>query len=83
MDQYVDVTTLYTVGDNVKSMELVLSQQLKLFGNWCSKNKLTITVNKTKSMVICSRQKRKYLQKPKLSLYLNGSDIERVTKHKY
>ena len=29
-------------------------------------------------MVICLRQKRK---KPKLSLYMNGSDVECVTKH--
>ena len=28
------------------------------------------------------RQKRKYLQKPKLCLYMSGSDIECVTKYK-
>ena len=48
MDQYVDDTTLYTVGDNVKSIELVLSQEPNIFGNWCSKSKLINIVNKTK-----------------------------------
>ena len=54
---YADDSFFYTVGNTVAEIETNLNQDLKKVTNWCTRNRMFINKTKTKSMLLCTRQK--------------------------
>ncbi|PIK39278.1 hypothetical protein BSL78_23886 [Apostichopus japonicus] len=56
-DMYADDTTFHISCSNVESLQSKLNFDAKNVSNWCKNNKMAINTSKTKSMLICSRQR--------------------------
>ena len=59
---YADDSSFYTVGYTVAEIETNLNQDLKKVTDWCTRNRMFIHKTKTKSMLLCTRQKRMNLE---------------------
>ena len=68
VDLYADDTTFYDFQSDVFQLETNLQHALNLLRNWCQQNGMVLNTDKTKVMLITSRQKRLSLQNPVLSL---------------
>ena len=55
---YANDSSFYTVGNTVAEIETNLNQDLKKVTDLCTKNRMFINKTKTKSMPLCTRQKR-------------------------
>ena len=79
---YADDSSFYTVGNTVAEIEMNLNQDLKKVTDWCTKNRMFINKAKTKSMLLCTRQKRMNLDSTlKIKIdddYLENSKSEKV-----
>ena len=60
---YADDSSFYTVGNTAAEIETNLNQDLKRVKNWCTRN-MFINKTKTKSMLLCTIQKRMNLKVP-------------------
>jgi hypothetical protein len=80
-DLFADDGTLHTASSNVATLESTLQCELDNVLQWCSQNKMVVNSQKTKSMLIASRQKH---QRAPLSINLsfNNDTIEQVHSHK-
>ena len=76
-----DDTTLQTQAKNIQTVSSSLQNATADVYKWCLKNKMKINSNKTKSMVITTRQKHQ-LSPLKLDLKVGNNCIEQVTSHK-
>ena len=54
---YADDTVLYCYSSNVTELENNLNEDLLRLSNWLNENKLTLNLDKTKSMIIGSDRK--------------------------
>ena len=57
-DMYADDTTSHVSGRDVDEISMKLNADSANILQWCADNKMVINTDKTKSMLICSRQKR-------------------------
>ena len=72
VDLYADDTTLYRSASDKRSLETNLQKLLDLIRIWCLENGMLINTDKTKLMLIPSRQKRNILIDGDLKLtYIN------------
>ena len=65
-------------GKSVNEVQTKLTSDLSQIIKWCEVNKMFINVNKSKSMLICSSQKRTSLPVTNLKLVVNGISVECV-----
>ena len=79
---YADDSSFYTVGNTEAEIETNLNQDLKKVTNWCTSNVMSFNKTKTKSMLLCTRQKRMNLESTlKIKIdndYLENSQSEKV-----
>ena len=68
-------TTFYDFQNDINQLETNLQLSLKSLHDWCRQNGMVINKDKTKVMLITSRQKRQNLQNSALSLRYNDMDI--------
>ena len=54
---YADDTVLYCYSSNIKDLENALNEDLSRIALWLNQNKLTLNIEKTKSMLIGSDRK--------------------------
>ena len=78
IDMYADDITINTIGKSVIEIQTKLTSDLSQIMKWCEVNKMFINVNKSKSMLICSSQKRTSLYVANLKLVVNGIPVECV-----
>lgn len=80
-EMFADDNTLYNSNKTMQQVQTSLQKGLDLVQDWCLENRMTLNANKTKSMVITTRQKH---QRQRLELILNVSStpIEQVREHK-
>ena len=74
VDLYADDTTFYDFQFDVFQLETNLQHALNLFRIWFRQNGMVLNTDKTKVMLITSRQKRLSMQNPVLSLKYNDID---------
>ena len=79
VDLYADDTTFYDFQFDITQLETNLQHALNLIRIWCQQNGMVLNTDKTKVMLITSRQKRLSMQNPVLSL--TYSDIEMKMTH--
>ena len=75
-DLYADDTIVFDFQDDIDKLETNLQLTLDSLRDWCRKNGMVINTERTKVMLITSRQKRHSLQNSVLSLRYNEHDIE-------
>ena len=78
---YADDTVIYCSGDQTADNSAKLQQSLDSLHGWCSRNKLTININKTKVMTFGSRKFIK--QHILLNLKIGNTPLENVSTFKY
>lgn len=80
-DLFADDTTLHTSGKSVNDVTKSLQKSLGEVSTWCKHNKMIISIPKTKSMLITTRQKHQK-NLPPLQLLLDNNPIEQVKEHR-
>ena len=78
---FADDASIYSVHKDINLVNKSLQLSLNLASEWCNKNSMVIHPNKTKAMVITTRQKHQ-LVNPKLTLSIGNTIIEQVKDHK-
>ena len=78
---FADDATLFTLDKNIKSINNSLQHSLNQTLNWCNKNSMIIHPDKTKCMIVTTRQKHQ-ISPLILDLKLGRDKIEQVKQHK-
>ncbi|MCG7879537.1 MAG: reverse transcriptase domain-containing protein [Candidatus Thiodiazotropha endolucinida] len=81
-DLYADDTTIYDIQSNIKSLETNLQNALFLLTKWCRENGMVLNTDKTKVMLITSRQKRTIMKDKNLLLNYNDVELKLTSKEK-
>ena len=76
VDLYADDTTLYDIGLDKDMVENNPQHSLNLLKMWCLENGMIINIDKTKLMLISSRQKRKCMKDNKLAIEYDDFDLQ-------
>ena len=76
VDLYADDTTLYDIGLDKDMLENNLQHAMNLLQIWCLENGMIINIDKTKLMLISSRQKRQNMQDDNLTLVYDDFDLQ-------
>ena len=79
IDLYADDTTIYYSCSNILMLERNLQKSLDCLQIWCRENGMILNTDKTKVMLITSRQKRINLNNAVLNLQYNDIDITITT----
>ena len=83
---YADDTTLAAVGHSIEEIENDLSTDVEHTSDWCGKNDMVISLPKSISMIVASRQKLfhacKLQSNVSLEIKLDDDDIPCATKTK-
>ena len=80
-DLFADDGSLHTSASNIQTLEKLLQVELNNVLQWCTNNKMLINPQKTKSMVITSRQKHQR-ERLKLNIAIGNNSIEQVKSHR-
>ena len=78
---FADDASIYSMNKNISTINKSLQLSLNLAYDWCKANSMVIHPDKTKCMIITSRQKHQ-LAHPKLNLYIGNNTVQQVTSHK-
>ena len=81
-DLYADDTTVCDIQTNMQTLERNLQNSFLLLNKWCRENGMAINTDKTKVMLITSRQKRYNLKNTDLSLNFKGADLKLTSNEK-
>ena len=76
VDLYADDTTLYGIASDKSSLEANLQKALDSVHTWCLENGMLINTDKTKLMLIASRQTRNSLIDSDLKITFNNIDLK-------
>ena len=79
VDLYADDTTFYDFQNDINQLKNNLQSSLESLHRWCKQNGMVLNANKTKVMLITSKQKRNFLQNPALALRYNDINIKMTT----
>ena len=70
--------------NGISKLESAINEDLELLDNWSKGNKLSMNLAKTKSMLICTKSRRKILSSnDKLNLLIRNRELESVDVIKY
>ena len=81
-DMFTDDTSLTAAGKSVDAINTKLQTCLQVVSDRCCDNMMLLNPEKTKSMVITTRQKYQR-DVPPLNLLLKSQAIEQVSEHRY
>ena len=82
LDLFADDATVSAHGtDIINTVETQLQTKLHNIANWCIDNSMVLGINKTKCMLLGTRQKLRYIEDPEkcLNLKIQDQKIEQVT----
>jgi ABC-type uncharacterized transport system ATPase subunit len=80
IDLYADDSTLYESGENISKVEVKLQDGVNNIEKWCKINNMALNPDKSKCMVIGTRQKVNIMRK--LYIKINEIVLENVTDQK-
>lgn len=80
-DLYADDTTLYEINSSKQELELRLQNALTDLANWCKINGIVINTEKTKAMLVTTRQKRSRIN-DNLKISLHDMHLSLVSNEK-
>ena len=79
---FADDTTIYTSHKSVLNIEIKLQRSLEEIDKWCKNNDMILHPNKTKSMIVTTRQKHQ-IQPLEVGLILNCTPILQGHTHRH
>jgi hypothetical protein len=80
-DLFADDGSLHTSASNIQTLEHTLQEEVNNVSQWCADNNMLVNAQKTKCMVITSRQKHQ--RGPlKLNIVIDKDDVEQVKSHR-
>ena len=79
---FADDTTLHTSHSKLEKISFTLQKNVNELINWAELNHMCLHPQKTKCMIITTRQKRQNFSSGLPPLYINGKLIEEVESHK-
>ena len=79
---FADDSSLSASGNNIAAINAKLQPSIQEITEWCSANAMLLNPEKTKSMVLATRQKHQR-GIPPLRLMLTSQVIEQVSEHSY
>ena len=82
ISQYADDTVISYLDSSQQKINTTLRENLKILAEWCEMNKLTINVDKTKSMYFGSKNNTKQIDFD-MKISLNGKELQHVDHYKY
>ena len=73
------------MSNDISKLESAINEDLELLDNWLKGSKLSLNMAKTKSMLICTKARRKFLntKEDKLILLIRERDLESIDVIKY
>lgn len=77
-DLYADDATIYQANSSLKEIEITLQKALSNIAEWCKQNGMLINLDKTKAMLITTRQKRNRLERD-INIIFNGIPLTTVS----
>ena len=81
-DMFADDSSLSASGNNIAAINAKLQPSIQEVTEWCSAKAMLLNPEKTKSMVVATRQKHQ-CGIPPLRLVLNSQVIEQVSEHRH
>ena len=75
-DLYADDTTIYDIQSDLHELKSNLQNSLLELHTWCQQNGMVLNTEKTKIMLITTRQKRLYVNENNLKLSYNNIDLQ-------
>ncbi len=78
VDMYADDSTITATGKTIQAVEVKLNKDLHKISKWCEENKMVINAEKTKIMLITTRQKWQHLPTTDPNVHINGENIQVV-----
>ena len=85
VSMYADDTSLCHISNDISKLDSAINEDLELVNNWLKGNKLSLTMVTTKSMLICTKSRRKIFNNndDKLNLLIRDRKSESVDVTKY
>lgn len=81
-DLYADDTTLYEINSSKDIIERNLQNALTVLSKWCEHNGMVINLDKTKVMLITTRQKRNRIANDNLHITLDDVELQVISSEK-
>ena len=78
VEMFADDTSMHTSAKTTVELESKLNSDLEHVNNWCLHNKMCPNTEKSKCMLVTTRQKRTHLASPVLNVKIGDNDIENV-----
>ena len=78
VDMYADDSTITATGKTTEAVEEKLNNDLHEVSKWCEENKMVINAEKTKIMLITTRQKWQHLHTTDPDVQINYTNIQVV-----
>ena len=82
VDMYADDSTVTATGKSIQLVKQSLNNDLQEISNWCDENRMVINVEKTKIMIITTRQKWLYLDTTDPDVWIKGDQLQVVESEK-
>ena len=82
IDMYADDTSLKSHGLSILDVSEKLQNDCRLIEIWLRNNLMVVNTSKSKSMAICSYQKRASLESDIIQLNFEGTELEQVNECK-
>ena len=82
VDLYADDTTLHHSDVNLDDVTVCVNKDLANVAKWCDANRLIVNEKKTKSMLICSSQKRAHVNMNEFNVLYEGKEVEYCNEQK-
>ena len=81
IDLYADDATVYEISKSKEEIERKLQIAVLEIASWCKKNGMVINIDKTKAMLITTRQRRRRID-DNIQIFLNDFQLSNVQKEK-
>ena len=78
VDMYADDSTITATGKTTEAVEEKLNNDLHEVSKWCEENKMVINAEKTKMMLVTTRQKWQHLHKTDPDVQINDKNLQVV-----
>ena len=86
LEMYADDSTVSVSGKTVKEIETKLNTSARQIATWCSENKMAVNVEKTKSLLVTTQQKRSMLKRNQqdqaIGVRMNGQPLLQIHQQK-
>ena len=82
IDMYADDSTVHASGKTMSKISGKLKDDIDAVASWCDQNRMVLNTQKTKSILITTKQRRHHLENDHLKVSVCGDMLEQVCQDK-